>query len=136
MPREVRHIYVSHAELVQAIDTYRKEKPNFLPQGSIVDIEIEASHVLTKIEMKYVDSVHLLDFNIEYERLVDVLCAFCVAKHVPMPAVGKKSAAQAGEEVRLDVCLGADAPVSRTRDAHWPRLRDGLPETRRVSANS
>jgi hypothetical protein len=50
--------------------------------------------------MKYLDNVHVLEFNIGYDRLVDVLVAFCLERRIPMQAGSRKTAfAEAGEVV-------------------------------------
>lgn len=112
MTRELRRITLSAQELTEAVGGYRKVDNKFLPPGKICEVAATAEHVTTKIEMKYVDSVHVLEFNIPYVKLTDVLINFCVERGIPVPRVGKKSAVLVESEVALEINVGGDPAIA------------------------
>ena len=122
MTRELRRITLSAQELTEAVGGYRKVDNKFLPPGKICEVAATPEHVTTKIEMKYVDSVHVLEFNIPYSKLTDVLINFCVERGIPVPRVGKKAAVLVETEVALEINVGGEAagaanPVAGARPA-------------------
>ena len=122
MPRELRRIFLNAVDLTHAVEGYRVEKPLFLPPGKLTAVEVRPEHLLVKIEMKYVDNVHLLDFQIAYDKLIEVFVAFCIGRRIPLPAAGRKSAYAADDEVVFEITLADEATANSRAD--WPRLGD------------
>jgi hypothetical protein len=122
MARELRRIFLNTIDLTHAIEAFRREKPAFLPHGQLSQIQVEPDHLLLKIEMKYVDNVHVLEYRVEYEKLVEVLIAFCNERRIPVPGGSRKSAFAIEEEVVLEIAIPDDS-ADATAGA-WPRFRD------------
>jgi hypothetical protein len=123
MPRELRKIYFNAVDLTHAIESFRTEKPQFLPQGKLHHIEVLADHLLVRVELKYVDNTHLLDYNIDYEKVVDLLIAFCVEHRIPLPAAGSKTVYPEDGEAVMEIVLTDEAVNSGARQNDWSRLR-------------
>jgi hypothetical protein len=127
MPREIRRIFMNAIDLTHALESYRANKPHFLPNGKLAHIEVLEDHLLIKIEMKYLDNVHVLEFNIGYDKLVEVLVAFCLERRIPMPAGSRKTAfAEEGEVVLEVAAANEEAVASRTGELTRWRDRVGL----------
>jgi hypothetical protein len=109
MTRELRRIYFSVQELADAIGSFRKVDSKFLPPGKICDIEVTDVHVAIKIEMKYVDNLHVLDFVIPYAKMTDILVTYCVERGVPLPRLSKRTVGLIDDEVALEVVVGETA---------------------------
>jgi hypothetical protein len=123
MPHELRKIYFHAVDLTHAIESYRLEKPQFLPQGKIHHVEIMPDHLLVRIELKYVDNTHLLDYQIEFDKLVDVMIPFCVEHRIPLPAAGSKVTYAEGDEVVMEIVLTEEAVSNTGKPGDWSRLR-------------
>jgi hypothetical protein len=122
MPRELRRIFLNPVDVTHAVEGFRVEKPLFLPPGKLIGVEIRPENLLVKIEMKYVDNVHLLDFQIAYDKLIEVFVAFCISRRIPLPAAGRKSTYAADGEIVFEITL-ADEETANSR-TEWPRLGD------------
>jgi hypothetical protein len=122
MTRELRRIFLNTIDLTHAIESYRTDKPAFLPHGQLSQVEILPDHVKLTIEMKYVDNVHVLEYKIDYEKLVEVLIAFCNERRIPVPGGSRKSSFAADEEVVLEIAIPDDSADGRA--GNWPRFRD------------
>ena len=108
MPREDRRIFLNNDELVHAIDEFRAAHSDFLPTGTISRVEVDRDHVIVEIDMKYVDSQHVLDFNVGYDTVTEVLIQFCVNRQIKLPLAAEKRASAEGEEVALNLSLGRE----------------------------
>jgi hypothetical protein len=126
MPREIRRIFMNSIDLTHALESYRANKPQFLPNGSLAHIEVLDDHLLIKIEMKYLDNVHVLEFKIDYEKLVEVLVAFCLERRIPMPAGSRKTAFTEAGEVVLEIAGNDNAAAARSGETTRWRDRVGL----------
>lgn len=111
MTRELRRIYLSNQELSEAIGGYRKVDQKFLPPGKIIELVPGEDHIAIKVELKYVDSVHVLDFNIPYAKLADILVSYCVEHGILVPRAGKKMAVLIENEVALEILVGNEPTV-------------------------
>jgi hypothetical protein len=125
MPRELRQIFLNTIDLTHAIEGFRTEKPQFLPHGKLSHVEVQPEHLALKIEMKYVDNVHVLDYRVDYDKLVEVVIAFCIDRRIPMPAAGTKTCFAADDEVVLEIIL-ADESANGATPGVWPRLRERI----------
>jgi hypothetical protein len=123
MPRERRKIFFNAVDLTHAIEAFRIEKPQYLPQGRLFHLEILSDHLLIRLELKYVENTHLLDYKIDYDKLVDVLVAFCIEHKIPLPAAGIKASYAEDDEVVLEVVLADEAVYAGGRQSEWSRLR-------------
>ncbi|MGH7076357.1 MAG: hypothetical protein ACREFD_19475 [Stellaceae bacterium] len=122
MARELRRIYLNTVDLTHALDAFRTDKPAFLPHGQLSQIEIGPENLLLKIEMKYVDNVHVLEYKIDYDKLVEVLIAFCNERRITVPGNSRKSAFADGDEVVLEIAIPDDS--ADPSQSTWPRFRD------------
>jgi hypothetical protein len=123
MPRELRKIYFNAVDLTHAIETFRNEKPQFLPLGKLFHVAVEPEHLLVRIEMKYVDNTHHLDYKIDYDKLVEVLIALCIERRIPLPSAGQKTTYAEDDEVILEIVLADDAVAAGNKSTEWARLR-------------
>ena len=124
MPRELRKIYFNDVDLTHAIDDFRAEKEQFLPQGVLSRLEVQSDHLLVSLQLKYLDNTHLLDYQVEYDKILDVLVAYCLAHRIPLPAAGTKTVCADNGEVVLEIVLGAEALTGASpRPGDWTRLR-------------
>jgi hypothetical protein len=124
MPHELRKIFFNAVDLTHAIETFRNEKPQFLPQGKLFHVEVLPDHLLVRIEMKYVDNTHLLDYNIDYDKLVEVLVGFCLEHRIPLPSAGGKTTYPENDEVVLEIVLSDEAVAGSGKSGgDWSRLR-------------
>jgi hypothetical protein len=124
MPRELRKIYFNDVDLTHAIDDFRVEKPQFLPQGVLSRVEVQPDNLLVRLQLKYLDNTHLLDYQIEYEKILDVLIAYCLEHRIPLPAAGTKAVYADNGEVVLEIVLGAEVLTNvPSRPGDWTRLR-------------
>jgi hypothetical protein len=123
MSRELRRIFLNTIDLTHAIEAFRTDKPAFLPHGQLSQVQVLADHVLLKIEMKYIDNVHVLEYQVDYEKLVEVLIAFCNERRIPVPGASRKSAFAADGEVVLEIAIPDDS-ADANKGGGWPRFRD------------
>ena len=105
MSRELRRIFLSSQEVADALSSFRKMDARFLPPGKIGEVQAGPEHVTVMIEMKYVDNVHILDFNIPYARMTDILVNYCVERGIPVPRLGKKGCLLVENEVVLEIAV-------------------------------
>lgn len=124
MPHELRKIFFNAVDLAHAIEAHRNEKPQFLPQGKLQHVEVKPDHLLVRVELSYVDNRHTLDYKIDYDKVLDALVAFCLARRIPLPAAGTKRTYPVEDEVVLEIVLAEDAMFSASREGRdWSRLR-------------
>lgn len=122
MPHELRKIYFNAVDLTHAVERFRNEKPQFLPPGKLDHVEVMPDHLLVRIEIKYVDNTHLLDYKIAYDKLVDAVIGFCIERRIPLPAAGKKTTYVEADEVVLQIVL-VDEAYAGAKPGEWTRLR-------------
>lgn len=124
MPHELRKIFFNAADLAHAIEAHRNERPQFLPQGKLQHLEVLPDHLLVRLELSYVENRHTLDYKIDYDKVLDALVGFCIARRIPLPAAGVKRTYPMKDEVVLEIVLGEDAMFNASREARdWSRLR-------------
>lgn len=123
MPRELRKIFFNAIDLTHAIESYRADKPQFLPQGKLYHVSVQPQHLLVRIELKYLDNTHLLDYQIDYDKLLDVLIAFCLEHRIPLPSAGIKRTYCEDEDLVLEVTLSDEAVAAGANKTEWTRLR-------------
>ena len=110
---------MNQEETVQAINSYRAQKPDFLPPGNVKEIVVGGEHLTLKMEIKYADTVHPLDINLEYNKMVEVLVMFCISQRIRLPRVSIKTAYADDDEVVLEIRIENDAAPA---EISWPRL--------------
>jgi len=124
MPHELRKIFFNTVDLTHAVEAYRNEKPQFLPQGKLHHVEVTPSHLLVRVELSYVENTHMLDYKIDYDKMLDALVSSCIARRIPLPAAGIKRTYPIDDEVVLEIVLTDDAMFSASREGRdWSRLR-------------
>ncbi len=123
MPHELRKIFFNAVDLTHAVESYRNDKPHFLPQGKLLHVEVQPDHLLIRVELKYVENTHTLDYRIEYDKLVEVVVGLCLERRIPLPAAGTKRTYADEDEVVLEIVLTDDAIFNAARQGDWSRLR-------------
>jgi hypothetical protein len=110
MSRELRRIFLSNQEVADALSAFRKLDARFLPPGKICEVQAGPENVTVRIEMKYIDNLHVLDFKIPYVRLTDILVNYCVERSIPVPRMGKKGCILVENEVVLEIAVSNEQP--------------------------
>ena len=106
MPRERREILLSEAELVDAIQSYRRMQTDVLPAGEIVAVEVQSADCIkVSILMEYGDCEQQADFVLSGARVIEVLIRFCIENNIPIPRCGKKSLQITAGELCLKIEL-------------------------------
>ncbi|HEX4112954.1 MAG TPA: hypothetical protein VH020_10495 [Stellaceae bacterium] len=118
---EFRRIFMNAVDLTHAVESFRVAKPEFLPRGRLSHVRIFAEHLLVQIELKYADNVHTLDYKLGYDKLLEVLIAFCIDRRVPLPSAGRKKALAIDDEVVLEIIL-SDEAAAGAGQSDWSRL--------------
>ena len=108
MPREIRTIIMSDAELTGAIDSFRRVRKDLLPPGTIHGIEAQKDgNVLVAIEMKFGPNVRNDSFILEHQFVVEALARFCIENNVIIPRSGAKKVLKTDREWILEIRLKA-----------------------------
>lgn len=124
MPHELRKIFFNAVDLAHALEAHRNDKPQFLPQGKLQHIEVMTDHLLVRVELSYVENRHTLDYKIDYDKMLDALVGFCIARRIPLPAAGIKRTYPVEEELVLEIVLAEEAMFNASREGRdWSRLR-------------
>jgi hypothetical protein len=140
MPNELRKIFFNAADIAQAIENYLDGKPHFLlgrtatrtgteidllpREGRPCHVSIKPDHLLVRIELNYPDDTHVLDYQIDYDKLLDVTIAYCIKHRIPLPIAGVKRTFREGEKLVLEIVLSDDAASAGAIKTEWTRLRD------------
>lgn len=105
MPREIRQIFFDQDETIVAVSAFRRTHPDFLPQGEIKKVQLCEAGLTATIEMKYGETVHMLDFKVDSAHLTEVLVKFCGENNIAIPKAGRPRPVIAGNAVMLEIAL-------------------------------
>lgn len=116
MPRETRQIALSDDELLQAVQSYRRMQPNFLPQGpvlrtSFAHTEELGTHLTVTVRMRYGASEQEIEVQVQETDLLAMLIRFCLENNIPVPRRGEKKAQLIDGAAVLHIEFSTD-PVS------------------------
>ena len=109
MPWETRQIGLSNAEVLDAVQSYRRRVEDFLPRGQITRcVPLEAAVQVT-VEASYSGTTHKLDYQIDADTLREVAVRFCIENNIPIPRSGDKKVRITGEGIVLEIALTSAA---------------------------
>lgn len=116
MPRETRQIALSDDELIQAIRSYRRMQPDFLPQGPVLRASFTRTEDLdtrltVAVRMRYGASEQEVEVQLQEADLLPLLVRFCLENNIPVPRRGEKKAQLIDGAAVLHIEFSTD-PVS------------------------
>jgi hypothetical protein len=122
MPWEARQIGLSTAELLDAVQSYRRRVEDFLPRGQITRCVPSDAAVQVTVEASYSGTTHKLDYQIDPETLREVAVRFCIANNIPIPRAGEKRVRITGEGIVLEITLAAAATHEQVQIGAAPAI--------------
>lgn len=118
MPLERRHIILSAEEVLQAIASYRRTTPEFLPRGAILGFRLDepeapggAPALTVSVEMSYGRTQQVTELRAEGTDVVQMLVRCCVENNIPIPRRGAKRAALIDGALALLIEYAGELPV-------------------------
>ena len=99
MPIERRQIMLSESELLHAIQSYRRVRPSFLPNGDVNGLVLEPGTEKSSIRlaigvtMMYGQTRQTIQIEPKDTDIVELLIRCCLENNIPIPRAGRKSAA-------------------------------------------
>ncbi|WP_028466900.1 hypothetical protein [Nisaea denitrificans] len=109
MPREVRTIILSDAELSGAVDSFRRVNKDLLPPGTVHGIEAQPDgSILVAIEMKFGPNIRKDKFILEQQNVVEAFVRFCIETNVVIPRSGTRKIVRTDKEWILEIRLKSD----------------------------
>src|SRR5262245_48705032 len=109
MPWEARQIGLSIAEVLDAVQSYRRRVEDFLPGGQITRCVPTEAAVQVTVEASYSGTTHKLDYQIDPDTLREVAVRFCIENNIPIPRSGEKKVRITGEGIVLEIALATAA---------------------------
>ena len=91
MHMEFRTIQFTADETLAALQSYAKQRPGFLPPGTISVEAITAREVIFAIDLTFSVHCNSAEYRLTAERLLEPLIAHCIENAIPLPRLGKKS---------------------------------------------
>jgi hypothetical protein len=97
MPIERRQIMLSEPELLQAIQSYRRVHPDFLPHGELKELGLKPSadggvHLIIDVSMIYGQARQIIRIEPVATDIIELLIRCCLENNIPIPRAGRKSA--------------------------------------------
>ena len=118
MPTEFRRIVFSHAELREALASYRNEEQVTLPAGQLRRVRFaDESHSRLSLGMYDPLADKMVDVEIGAAFAAAALLRYCIARRIPIQRSAQKALALAGESLALDLRsapTGAEAKLAET----------------------
>jgi hypothetical protein len=109
MPWEARQIGLSIAEVLDAIQSYRRRVEDFLPRGQITRcVPMDAAMQVT-VDASYSGTTHKLDYQIDPDTLREIAVRFCIENNIPIPRSGEKKVRVTSEGIVLEITLASAA---------------------------
>lgn len=100
MVEEVRNIIPNHDELLDALDSYRRKTPDFLPSGRIVECKQGSPDTVgVRVEADGVMKDHTLDL----QDLLEPLIRFCLENNIKLPRKSKKTVKLKDKRITLHI---------------------------------
>ncbi|MEO1015013.1 MAG: hypothetical protein AAFX08_07470 [Pseudomonadota bacterium] len=104
MVQEVRHLFFTSQEIVDALDAYRGMHEAFLPSGDITLKGVaKDGAVRVEVRMVYGVRVQLAVFDIAANDVLRALICACRGLGIPLPKEGKKSLSGSAAGVALKI---------------------------------
>jgi len=118
MPIERRQIMLSEPELLQAIQSYRRVHPDFLPDGELNELGVKPSadggvHLTIDVSMVYGQMRQVLRIEPVAKDIVELLVRCCLENNIPIPRAGRKSAGIVDGMLALIICTDDEIGVPR-----------------------
>jgi hypothetical protein len=136
MPIERRQITLSQTEVMQAIQSYRRTRADFLPHGEVTDFVLETAagdggvHLTINVGMVYGQTRQTISIETEDTDVVELLIRCCLENNIPIPKISRKSAGIIDGMLTLIICSTGDSLDAITPEPSRPsRTRSGGPAT-------
>lgn len=128
MPIERRQIILSEAEVLLAIESYRRTRSEFLPHGEVTGLALKpaprdgGAQLAVNVGMVYGQTRHTIAIEAAEADIVHLLIRFCLENNIPIPKIGRKSAGIIDGMLALIIHSGVDtaetaAPAQRAHAA-------------------
>jgi hypothetical protein len=109
MPIERRQIMLSEPELLQAIQSYRRVHPDFLPHGELKELGLKPSadggvHLIIDVSMIYGQARQIIRIEPVATDIIELLIRCCLENNIPIPRAGRKSASIVDGMLALIIC--------------------------------
>lgn len=101
MPTELREIIFRGAEIAAAVTDYYRRRTLPLPPGQPVRVAVTDSPALGVSLTFHSEGGPEALLLVTGETLRDALIAFCLRRHIPLPADGEKRLQRVGEDIAL-----------------------------------
>jgi hypothetical protein len=114
MPIERRQIMLSEAEVLHAVQIYRRVCPEFLPHGEVTGLTLvpksDGGGVQLTIDfsMIYGKTRQTISIQAVETDVVDLLIRCCLENNIPIPRAGRKSATVMNGMLALIICSDDD----------------------------
>jgi hypothetical protein len=118
MPIERRQIMLSEPELLQAIQSYRRMHPDFLPHGELKELGLKPSadggvQLTIDVSMIYGQMRQIIRIEPVAKDIVERLVRCCLENNIPIPRAGRKSAGIVDGMLALIICTDDEIGVPR-----------------------
>ena len=111
MVQEVRHLFVTGGEVVEALGGFRARHPDFLPAGNVrLRGVAKDGSVRVDVEMNYGLKAQRGSFDIASDDVLRCLICACADLCIPLPREGKKSLSGSVAGIALKVRVDLTAP--------------------------
>ena len=111
MPREVRFITFSEAEVVQAINAYSRITPGVLPDGEVVTIGgDDQSDFFVIMKTFYGQGFQEITVNLDSFHVVEMLVRYCIENNIPVARQAVKTYKVTENRVVLRMELSPSEP--------------------------
>jgi hypothetical protein len=116
MPIEQRKLIFSEDEVLQAIQSYARRRPDFLPQGRVLGFRPSpcpggpAVGLTVAVEMTYGLTRQAIEVEAGETDVVELLIRCCLENNIPIPRTGAKRAAVEDGRLVLAVDYSGEFP--------------------------
>jgi hypothetical protein len=124
MPRERRQIALLNDELIEALRSYRRLEPTFLPRGEIVECTVAMDRsVVVRLEKLDRSMSKPVEVRLSPADLVEPLIRFCIENNIKLPRAGIKSVGFSDGELALCIRMNWPSDDEELDFVEEPRLR-------------
>jgi len=114
MIAESRSLIFTRDDVVTAVLSFARERPEFMPDGELVEMQIEGSpgpELCIRVQVP--DRIFETTIRLSAEQLAAVMIHFCIARRIPIPRRSRK-------EIRHAASGGIQLLITMDRPAAPP----------------
>jgi hypothetical protein len=113
MIAESRSLIFTRDDVVAAVLSFARERPEFLPDGELLEVQIEGSAAPELcIRLQVPDRIFETTIRLSAEQLAAVMIHFCIAKRIPIPRRSRKEIRHAASG-GIQLLIAMDRPAAR-----------------------